>query len=446
VVTASGTNGALPVPAASGAQRSAEEHRIMSKVFRRLLPVLMICYFIAFLDRVNIGFAAVMLNRDLGFSASVYGFGAGIFFISYFLFEVPSNLALHRFGARTWIARIMLTWGVIAGATAFVVGQNSFYVVRFLLGAAEAGFFPGVVYYITLWLPSEYRARMIGIFYVASPVAIALGAVISAPLLMLDGVFGIPGWQWLFVAEAIPAIVMSVVFFLVMKDTPKDAGWLTADEKALLLARVEEDRRLNTPPARLTLGQVFVHPGIVWLSAVYFGMNLAGVGLAMFLPQIVAGFGAGVGWTGVVTSIPYFCAAVALPFWGRYSDRHAGSRQGHCATGAAALAIMLSLCVFTHSPWLMMLFICVAAVGVYAFATPFFTLSSTLLSGSAAAAGLAVINSVGNLSGFAGPFVMGWIRDSTGSFTIGLLAIAIGPAFAAIAMLTLRREQLQRKV
>jgi ACS family tartrate transporter-like MFS transporter len=319
-------------------------------VFRRLLPVLMICYFIAFLDRVNIGFAAVMLNRDLGFSASVYGFGAGIFFISYFLFEVPSNLALHRFGARTWIARIMLTWGVIAGATAFVVGQNSFYVVRFLLGAAEAGFFPGVVYYITLWLPSEYRARMIGIFYVASPVAIALGAVISAPLLMLDGVFGIPGWQWLFVAEAIPAIVMSVVFFLVMKDTPKDAGWLTADEKALLLARVEEDRRLNTPPARLTLGQVFVHPGIVWLSAVYFGMNLAGVGLAMFLPQIVAGFGAGVGWTGVVTSIPYFCAAVALPFWGRYSDRHAGSRQGHCATGAAALAIMLSLCVFTHSP------------------------------------------------------------------------------------------------
>lgn len=415
----------------------------MSKVFRRLLPILMICYFIAFLDRVNIGFAAVQLNRDLGFSASVYGFGAGIFFISYFLFEVPSNLALHHFGARKWIARIMVTWGIIAGATAFTVGPNSFYVIRFLLGAAEAGFFPGVVYYITLWLPSEYRARMIGIFYVASPVAIALGAVISAPILMLDGVFGIPGWQWLFVTEAIPAIIMAGVFFFVMKDEPKDAEWLSADEKTLLATRLEEDRRLNTVAASLPLGQVFVLPSVLWLSAIYFGMNLAGVGLAMFLPQIVAGFGAGVGWTGVVTSIPYFCAAVALPFWGRYSDRHSGSRQGHCATGAAALAISLAVCVFIKSPIVMMFFICIAAVGVYAFATPFFTLSSTLLSGSAAAAGLAIINSVGNLSGFAGPFVMGWIRDGTGSFTIGLLAVAIGPTFAALAMLTLRRDQLR---
>jgi MFS transporter, ACS family, tartrate transporter len=421
-----------------------DEQAVMSKVFRRLLPVLMICYFIAFLDRVNVGFAATMLNRDLGFSASVYGFGAGIFFISYFLFEVPSNLALHRFGARKWIARIMITWGIIAGATAWVVGPNSFYGVRFLLGAAEAGFFPGVVYYITLWLPSAYRARMIGIFYVASPVAIALGALISAPLLWLDGTLGIAGWKWLFVGEAIPAVIMAGVFYLVMQDGPEDASWLSVAEKALLKARLEEDRRLNVPPGHMSLGEVFVHPGIVWLSAIYFGMNLAGVGLAMFLPQIVAGFGTGIGWTAVVTSIPYFCAAVALPFWGRYSDAHSSSRQRHCAAGAAALALSLAVCVFIKSPVVMMLFICIAAVGVYAFATPFFTLSSTLLTGSASAAGLAIINSVGNLSGFAGPYVMGWVRDTTGSFTIGLLAVAIGPTFAAICMFALRRQQLSR--
>lgn len=423
---------------------SDAEREVMRKVFRRLLPVLMISYFIAFLDRVNIGFAATQLNRDLGFSGAVYGFGAGIFFISYFLFEVPSNLALHRFGARVWIARIMITWGIVAGATAFVVGEHSFYAIRFLLGAAEAGFFPGIIYYVTLWLPSEYRARLIGIFYVASPVAIALGAVISAPLLALDGVAGIPGWQWLFVGEAIPAVIMGGVFWLVMKNGPEDAPWLSATEKQLLIARVADDRLRNAPPKPLAFGQVFSHPGVVWLSIVYFGMNLAGVGLAMFLPQIVAGFGTSIAWTGVVTAIPYACAAVILPFWGRYSDAHSASRQGHCAIGAAALAISLAVCVFVPNPVVMMLFICVAAIGVYAFATPFFTLSSTLLSGSAAAVGLAIINSVGNLSGFVGPFVMGWVRDSTGSFTIGLLAVAIGPAFAAIAMLLLRREHLTR--
>ena len=432
------------IPIAFGDVVSSPETAVMSKVFWRLLPVLMICYFIAFLDRVNVGFAATMLNRDLGFSASVYGFGAGIFFISYFLFEVPSNLALHKFGARRWIARIMITWGLISGATALVVGPYSFYAVRFLLGAAEAGFFPGVVYYMTLWLPSTYRARMLGIFYVASPVAIAFGALLSAPVLKLDGAFGLPGWQWLFVVEALPAIIMAFVFFFVMKDGPDDAQWLSAPEKALLKDRIEEDKRLNAPPQRMSLREVFVHPGILWLSAIYFGMNLAGVGLAMFLPQIVAGFGTGVGWTAVVTAIPYLCAAVALPFWGRYSDRHPNSRQRHCAIGAAALAISLAVCVFINSPWIMMLFICIAATGVYAFATPFFTLSSTLLSGSAAAAGLAIINSIGNLSGFVGPYVMGWVRDSSGSFTVGLLTIAIGPMFAAICMLALRREALSR--
>ena len=414
----------------------------MGKVFRRLLPIMMICYFIAFLDRVNVGFAATQLNRDLGFSASVYGFGAGIFFISYFLFEVPSNLALHRFGARIWIARIMLTWGIVAALTATVVGEKSFYFVRFLLGAAEAGFFPGVIYTMTLWLPSEYRARMIAIFYVASPVAIAAGAVLSAPLLALDGVWGLQGWQWLFIIEAVPAVVMAAVFWLYMQDSPEQAPWLTSEEKALLIARVEEDRVRTVKPQQLSLGQVFTHPGVLWLSACYFGMCLSGMGLALFLPQIVAGFGTGVGWTGIITAIPYACTAVALPFWGRYSAAHSGSRQGHCALGAAALAIPLALCVFVHDPVVMTLLICVAAFGVYAFAPPFFTFSSTLLSGTAAAAGLAIINSVGNLGSFAGPFVMGWIRDTTGSFTIGLLTIAVGAAFAMVAMLMLRRESL----
>ncbi|TCL03197.1 MFS transporter [Sodalis ligni] len=432
----------MSTPLYNPAATSVTEQAVMGKIFRHLLPIMMIGYFIAFLDRVNIGFAATQMHRDFGFSATVYGFGAGLFFISYFLFEIPSNLALRRFGARLWISRIMLTWGVVSALTAMVVGEKSFYFIRFLLGAAEAGFFPGIIFTMTLWLPSAYRARMIAIFYIASPVAIAFGAVISAPLLALDGTWGLWGWQWLFIVEAIPAVVMAGVFWRYMPSSSEKAPWLNAEEKVLLAALLEKDRANIGQPKPLPLSKVFAHPGVLWLSACYFGLQISGMGLALFLPQIVAGFGKGIGWTGIITSIPYAFAAVALPFWGRYSDAHPNSRRGHTATASAFLALSLAACVFTKTPAVMIVLISIAAFCNYAFAPPFFAFSSTLMSGAAAAAGLAMINSVGALGAFVGPFVMGWVRDTTGSYTIGLLAISSGVAFSCIALLALRRETL----
>jgi ACS family tartrate transporter-like MFS transporter len=311
------------------------------------------------------------------------------------------------------------------------------------LGAAEAGFFPGVVYYLTFWLPSAYRARLLGIFYVAIPVAVVIGSIISAPILRLEGVLGLHGWQWLFVIQAAPAILLGIAFWAFMPDGPADAAWLQPDERADLLARIEEDRVRNNPAEHESVLQALTHPGIVKLSCIYFGMNLAGVGLVLFLPQIVAGFGAGPNWSPLITGIPYLLAAIFLPFWGRFSDR-SGKRRQHAAFGAACVCLGLGLCVTVGNPIVMLVLISVAAIGVYAFAPPFWALSSTLLTGSAAAAGLAAINSVGNLSGFLGPFLMGWIRDSTGSFSIGLLTIAIGPALAAIALVAMSNRQFSR--
>ena len=432
-------------PTTPGPAPSPTEAAVMGKIFRHLLPIMMIGYFIAFLDRVNLGFAATQLNRDIGFSASVYGFGAGIFFVAYFLFEVPSNLALRRFGARIWIARIMFTWGLMAGLQATIVGVKSFYTIRFLLGAAEAGFFPGVIFTMTQWLPSVYRARMIAIFYIASPVAISLGAVLSAPLLALDGVAGLHGWQWLFVVEAVPALIMAGVFLFLLPVGPEQARWLSPAERTLLKTCLEQDSACNFKPQPVSLGHVFFHPGVICLSLCYFGLQVSGMGLVLFFPQIVAGFGNGVGWTGVITAIPYAFAAVALPFWGRYSDRHPASRRGHTAFGGAALALSLAACMLTRDPTIMILLICIAAFGNYAFAPPFFAFSSTLLSGSSAAAGLAIINSVGALGAFVGPFLMGWVRDTTGSFNIGLLTISLGVLLAAIALVTLPRAFLTRE-
>jgi ACS family tartrate transporter-like MFS transporter len=337
----------------------------------------------------------------------------------------------------------MVTWGVVSGAMALVGGEKSFYITRFLLGAAEAGFFPGVVVYLMSWLPSAYRARLLGIFYVAIPVAVVIGAIICTPLLKLEGVLGLHGWQWLFVIQAIPAVVLGVCFWSFMQDSPADATWLTVAERADLLARIEDDRIRNTPARRETTWQAFSHPRVVKLSCIYFGMNLAGVGLVLFLPQIVAGFGAGSTWSPLITGIPYLAAAVFLPFWGRLSDR-GGQRRLQAAFGALCVCLGLGLCVTVSNPVIMLALITVAACGVYAFAPPFWVLSSTLLTGSAAAAGLAIINSVGNLSGFLGPFLVGWIRDSTGSFTIGLLTIAVGPALAAIALTVLKTRQFSR--
>ncbi|MBT9431535.1 MFS transporter [Candidatus Sodalis endolongispinus] len=267
----------------------------------------------------------------------------------------------------SWIARIMITWGIISGMTAFISGEYSFFTIRFLLGMAEAGFFPGVVYYFSYWLPAKNRARVLSVFYLAVPFAVVFGSLISAPLLMMHGVGGLEGWQWLFIIEALPAFILGIYLFFRLKDKPEQATWLDDEEKAWLTATLNSEKANLATPGQHRLGKVFADPRVIKLSLVYFGMNFAGVGLIMFLPQIVAGFGSAISWVGVIAAIPYFVAAVLLPFIGRYSDRHPGNRALQSGCSAAAVAIGLALCVFISNPVAMLLLICLAAIGIYAF-------------------------------------------------------------------------------
>jgi D-galactonate transporter len=417
----------------------ALEQRTIAKVSRRLVPFLMLCYFVAYLDRVNVGFAALTMNKDIGISSTAFGFGAGIFFFSYFIFEVPSNLALERFGARKWIARIMLSWGVLSGAMALVSGEYSFYLVRVLLGAAEAGFFPGIIFYLTLWFPAVYRARIIGWFMAAIPLSSVLGAPVSGMLLTLHGFGGLAGWQWLFILEAAPALVLAVVVWFYLTDRPADATWLQADERAWLKQRLEaeQDQRIAVHGTSVW-GAVF-NPRVLALSVVYFGAVATNYGTAFWLPQIVKGFGLSNLATGFVTAIPYIVGTVGMVWWSRRSDARM-ERKGHAAIAFAIAAIGLAGSTLVDDPTLKMGALCVGAFGVFAVLPVFWTFPTAFLSGAAAAAGIAVINSVGNLAGFFGPFIMGWLRDLTGSFAAGLWVIAGCAVVGLVVVLMLHHD------
>src|SRR5438045_3056260 len=309
------------------------EDRTIAKVSRRLIPFLITCYFVAYLDRVNVGFAALTMNQDLHLSASAFGFGAGIFFVAYFFLEVPSNLFLERVGARRWIARIMFTWGIVSGATAFVRGEMSFYAVRVLLGIAEAGFFPGIIFYLTLWFPSVYRARMIGFFMAAIPLSSVIGAPISGLLLGLDGVWGLRGWQWLFLLEALPALLLSFVVFFYLTDRPDDAGWLSSEERAWLTARLAQERATRTAARHYTVRQALADPKVIALSLGYFGATATNYGLSFFLPQIVKAFGVSNAQAGLITALPYVAGSIAIVWLPRRSDR-TPDRRFHLAAPA----------------------------------------------------------------------------------------------------------------
>jgi ACS family tartrate transporter-like MFS transporter len=408
------------------------ETRTIAKVSRRLVPFLIICYFTAYLDRVNVGFAALTMNQDLGLSQTAFGFGAGIFFIAYFIFEVPSNLLLERFGAHKWIARIMLSWGLLSGLMAFIPdiaratglgNENSFYLIRVLLGAAEAGFFPGIIFYLTLWFPAEYRARIVGYFMAAIPLSTVIGAPVSGLLLNLHGGLGLAGWQWLFVIEAVPAIILSGVVFFYLTDRPADATWLTADERKWLAERLTLEQRQREAVHEFTVAQALVNPRVIGLSLVYFGAVATNYGLGFFLPQIVKAFGLSTFMTTVVAAAPYAVGLVAMVWWGRRSDRVA-ERRFHTAFPLFVAAAGIAVSTALDDPTLKMLSFCVAGFGIFACLPVFWTLPTAFLSGAAAAAGIAVINSIGNLAGFAGPFAMGWIKDHTGSYAGGLLLLS----------------------
>jgi MFS transporter, ACS family, tartrate transporter len=407
----------------------------LAKVRRHLVVFLGALYFAAFIDRVNVGFAAQQMHRDLGFSASVYGFGAGIFFIGYCLFEIPSNLILHRVGARRWIGRIMISWALLAGAMAFVKGAAGFYTLRFVLGVAEAGFFPGVIYYLTYWVPAAERARLVGTFMTAIPVSIALAGPVSAAILGLDGRLGLAGWQWLFLTETVPSLLLGVVTLKTLPDTPADAHWLTAEERNWLAARLAVDTPPPRAPRAHSVLEALIHPRMLALALCYFGADLGLYGIILWIPQIFASAGVAPGAVGYVVAIPYAIAAAGMVYWCRRSDR-SRERVWHiaCASLVGFTGITLSAAL-RSSPVLSVAAVTVGATGTLAMLPIFWTLPASLLRGAPAAGAIALINAIGNIGGFVGPFAMGWIRDATGSFTWGLMVVAAGILLTGVSAL-----------
>ena len=417
------------------------ERRTVARVARRLLPLLMACYFVAYLDRVNVGFASLTMNKALGFTSAVYGFGGGIFFLGYFIFEVPSNVLLSKVGARRWIARILVTWGIISACTALITGPVSFYSVRFLLGVAEAGFFPGIILYLTWWFPSYYRSRIVGVFMAAIPLSNILGSLVSGFLLDLDGRIGIAGWQWLFILEAAPAIVLGVVFWFYMTDWPSQAHWLTTAQRDWLTTRLDAERSQREAIQHFSLKQALTNRRVLLLSLVYFGGTFSGYGIVLFQPQIVHSLAAGFGMTGVINAVPYVFAAAAMVWWGRHSD-HSGERPRHVAIAYSVGAAGLIATALMTDPVLTMGMLVVAAMGQASTGPTFWTLPTAMLSGTAAAGGIALINALGNLGGFFGPYLFGLIKDATGgSCMYGLMVIALGQIMSASIVLALGHDR-----
>ncbi|OFW37160.1 MAG: hypothetical protein A3J29_01675 [Acidobacteria bacterium RIFCSPLOWO2_12_FULL_67_14b] len=417
-------------------------HSAMTKVRWRLIPFLFLLYVVAYLDRVNVGFAALDMNRELGFSAAVYGFGSGIFFLSYTLLEVPSNLILARVGARLWIARIMLTWGLVSTAMVFVNGAALFYVLRFLLGAAEAGFFPGLIYYLTHWFPARERARAVALFMTATAMAGVIGAPISSALLRMHGALGLSGWQWLFIIEGLPAVLLAPVVLKRLTERPEDAAWLSADERGWLSNEMARERE-QTDGMHLTFGAA-LRSGRLWLLTFpYFCIVIAFYGVSFWLPQIVQATGTLSSATVVLLSaIPYAAAAIGMVIVGVHSDR-TGERRWHVAgpmlLGAAAF-VMTVLAPQTLAMSLITLSI--AAFGIWSTLGPYWTLPPAMLRGTAAAGGIAIVNSVGNLGGFVGPLAVGWVRDATGTFSSGLLMLAATLVIGAAVVLLIKPPRL----
>ena len=417
------------------ATSSEVESTTMSKVTWRLVPFLMLCYFIAYLDRVNVGFAGASMRGDLNLSATAFGGAAGIFFLAYFFFEVPSNLALNAFGARRWIARIMFTWGLISGAQAFVVGEWSFKIVRLLLGVAEAGFFPGIIFYLTLWFPTAYRARIVGWFMFAIPISTVIGAPISGLVLGLEGVGGLHGWQWMFILEAIPALIMTFVVLYYLTDRPSDARWLEPQEREWLQGRLDLERTERQRILDMSWIRSMLDWRVIALGFVYMGCNIPQYGLSFFLPQIVKAFGVSNVTAGFITAVPYLVGAIGMIFWGAHSDR-TGERTWHAVIAFLFIITGLGLAATVDDPTIKMLFLCIAGFGFFAVLPIFWTLPTAFLSGAGAAAGIAAVNSIGNLGGYFGPQVFGLLRDHTGNDVVGLMFLA-GCAFVGMVIVFL---------
>ena len=404
----------------------AIEKSAMRKIYLRLLPFAVFSYFLAYIDRINVSFAGLTMREDLQMSAAAFGFAAGTFYWGYFIFEVPSNVILEKVGARLWIARIMITWGILAGITALVSGSTSFAVVRFFLGVAEAGFFPGIVLYFTYWFPSHHHARIVSGFLIGLPIAVAAGAPISTGILALDGMFGLRGWQIMYIAEAIPTILIGIVTLFVLTDRPEQARFLTVEEKTWLANKLLAERRAKEEVKTFGVWQSMFDPKVLLLSLNYFGIVVASLGMLIFIPQIIKSIGAGssnmaVGW---LTMIPYLCGGISLVVWGRISDRMR-ERRWNLLAACLVSAIGLFIAGYTMGSWWSLAGMSLAAMGFYGSKGPFWAMPSMFLTGTAAAASIAWINSIGNLGGFFGPWYVGVMKDVTGSYAGGLYGLAL---------------------
>lgn len=412
----------------------AQEDAIFAKAAWRLIPFLGLLYVVNFLDRVNVGFAALTMNKDIGLNAEAYGWGAGIFFIGYFIFEVPSNVILERVGARLWIFRIMLSWGIVSAATAFVHSPLSFYVLRFLLGVMEAGFFPGIMLYLTYWFPASSRARFNSYFFFAIPLASAIGGPLSSAILQLGGIAHLRGWQWLFVLEGLPACVLSFFVLAHLPDGPSRANWLSDDEKRIVAARLARDA---TAPGDLWSGLGDLR--VWWIAAADFGIIFALYGIGFWLPQIVKAMGFSNLETGFVVACPYVICAFAMVAWARSSDAR-GERIWHVVVAALLGAGGFAAAALLHASVFSLIALSVAAIGIYAALVSIWTLPSSILGGTAAAGGIALINSLANLGGFVGPYVMGWLKQSTGGYETGMAVLAAGLLTSVVLVLALARS------
>ncbi|RFU49275.1 MFS transporter [Paraburkholderia sp. DHOC27] len=429
------------VPVQTGS--TSFESRTYAKVSRRLIPFLMLCYLGAYLDRVNVGFAKLQMLNDLRFSETVYGMGAGIFFLGYFLFEVPSNLVLHRVGARKWLARIMLTWAAISASFIFVKSPTVFYVLRFLLGVAEAGFAPGVILYLTYWFPAARRAKALSLFFMAIPLAGMIGGPLSGWIMhSLQGTLSLSGWKWLFLLEALPSLVLGIAILLYLDDSIARAKWLTETEKTLLARNVANDNAYTV--AHISI-KSFIADRRLWLmAAIYFCVVLGQYGLTFWLPTIIRKSGvADPLWVGAFTAIPYLCAIIALPLIGMSADRRR-ERRLHLAVpmlvAAAAFAVLPAL----GSVPAAIVCLSIAAAGILAASSQFWSLPTALLGGMSAAAGIAAVNCVANLAGFFSPAIVGWLNDLTGKSTAGLIFISLAIALGACLVFPVPAKSVNR--